>query len=359
MSIRILPASLTNKIAAGEVVERPASVVKELVENSLDAGAERIEVELEDGGSKLIRVVDDGCGMDADDLALAFAGHATSKLAEGDDLFDIRTMGFRGEALASIGAVSQARIVSRTPASDSGHEVSVEGGVISPVKACGAPVGTQVEVRNLFGNIPARKKFLKTTATEMAHISEAVTRAALARPDIHFVLTHKGRTVFNLPPAESRAQRIGEFYGREVADNLIPLRWQSPELEIEGYLLPPFVDRRTTRMQYTYVNGRYVRNKTLLHAVGEAYRGMITSGRRPVCFLFLTLDPRTVDVNVHPTKLEVRFRAGRQVHSQLLAAMRECLREAKITPQVALSEEDDERAQSVRRAIGDFFTRRG
>ncbi len=360
MSIRILPASLTNRIAAGEVVERPASVVKELLENSLDAGAGRIEVELEDGGSKLIRVVDDGCGMDADDLALAFASHATSKLAEEDDLFDIRTMGFRGEALASIGAVSQARVVSRTAESDSGHEVTVEGGVISPVKACGAPVGTQVEVRNLFANVPVRKKFLKTTATEMAHISEAVTRVALARTHIHFVLTHKGRTVFNLPPAENRAQRIGEFYGREVADNLIPLRWQSPELEIEGHLLPPWVDRRTTRMQYTYVNGRYVRNKTLMHAIAEAYRGMMTSGRRPVCFVFLTLEPRAVDVNVHPTKLEVRFRQGRQMHGQLLAAMRECLREAKITPQVALSgEEEDERVQGVRRAIGDFFTRRG
>ncbi|NIO12429.1 MAG: DNA mismatch repair protein MutL, partial [Hydrogenophaga sp.] len=180
-------------------------------------------------------------------------------------------------------------------------------------------------------------------------ISEAVTRVALARTDIHFVLTHKGRTVFNLPPAENRAQRIGEFYGREVADNLIPLRWQSPELEIEGHLLPPWVDRRTTRMQYTYVNGRYVRNKTLMHAIAEAYRGMMTSGRRPVCFVFLTLEPRAVDVNVHPTKLEVRFRQGRQMHGQLLAAMRECLREAKITPQVALSgEEEDERVQGVR-----------
>ncbi len=356
MAIHILPSNLANKIAAGEVIERPSSVVKELVENSLDAGAGRIELELEDGGARLIRVVDDGCGMDADDLALAFAGHATSKLTDEEDLFDITTMGFRGEALASIGAVSHARIVSRTPPSDSGHEVEVEDGVISPVKACGAPVGTQVEVRNLFYNVPVRKKFLKTTATEMAHITEAVTRLALVRPDIHFVLKHNGRRVFNLPPAADRAQRIGEFFGREVADNLIPLAGREPELEIEGFLLPPSIDRRNTRMQYTFVNGRYVRNKTLMHAIAEAYRQLMTSARRPVCFLFLTLPPRQVDVNVHPTKLEVRFRRPREVHQQVLGAMRDCLRQARITPQVALAEpEPDPARESVRRAIGDFF----
>jgi len=360
MAIRILSSSLTNKIAAGEVIERPASVVKELVENSIDAGAGRIELELEEGGARLIRLVDDGCGMDADDLALAFAGHATSKLSNEEDLFGITTMGFRGEALASIGAVSHARIVARTPESESGHLVEVEGSVISPVKACGAPVGTQVEVRNLFYNVPVRRKFLKTTATEMAHITESVTRLALVRPDIHFVLRHNGRRVFNLPPARDRAQRIGEFFGREIADNLISLRWQRPELEIDGFLLPPSVSRQNTRMQYSFVNGRYVRNKTLMHAVSEAYRRLLTSGRRPVCLLFLTLPPRQVDVNVHPTKLEVRFRQSREVHQQVLAAMRDCLREAKITPQVALTEgEPDAARESVRRAIGDFFAGQG
>ncbi len=364
MSIRILPTSLANKIAAGEVIERPASVVKELIENSIDAGAGRIEIGLEDGGAALIRVVDDGEGMDADDLALAFAGHATSKLAGEDDLFNVRTMGFRGEALASIGAVSHARIVSRPSAADSGHEIEMETGVIGPVKACGAPVGTQVEVRNLFANVPVRKKFLKSTATEMAHITEAVTRLALARPDVHFVLTHRGRSVFNLPPASDRPQRIGEFFGREVADNLIPLRWQGPELEIEGYLLPPSVDRGTTRMQYTYVNGRYVRNKTLMHAIAQAYSGLITSQRRPVCFLFLTVDPGGVDVNVHPTKLEIRFRRPREAHGSLLAAMRESLRQAKLTPQVVLQGKGapgpaagggGQAGEAIRRAIGDFF----
>jgi len=359
MSIRILPSSLTNKIAAGEVIERPASVVKELVENSLDSGATRVEVELEDAGAALIRVVDDGCGMDADDLALAFASHATSKLSDEEDLFCVRTMGFRGEALASIGSVSDARIVSRTRHSDAGHEVEMRAGVISPVKACGAPVGTQVEVRRLFHNVPVRKKFLKTTATEMAHVTEALTRLALARPEVHFTLRHNGRDVFNLPPAPDRAQRIGEFFGAEIADNMIPLRSEREGIGTEGYLLPPSVDRRNTKMQYTYVNGRFVRDSTLLHAIAQAYEGLMIPGRRPVCFLFLTMDPGAVDVNVHPTKLEIKFRDTRQVHAVCVNAMRECLREASVIPQVTLAPQDAQPArEQVRQAIGDFFAGR-
>ncbi|MHC4591802.1 MAG: DNA mismatch repair endonuclease MutL [Planctomycetota bacterium] len=359
MGIRVLPTSLANKIAAGEVIERPASVVKELVENSIDAGARRVEVHLEDGGASLIRVVDDGCGMDADDVALAFVGHATSKLPGEEDLFNVRTMGFRGEALASIGAVADARIASRTHDSDVGHEVEMNAGVLGEVRECGAPVGCQVEARNLFHNVPVRKKFLKTTATEMAHISEAVTRLALARPETHFILVHNGRSVFNLPPAEDAGQRIGEFFGHEIADNMVRFGWESPEVRLEGYLLPPTVDRRNTKMQYTYVNGRYVRNSTLMHAIAEAYSGLVTAGRRPVCFLFLMVDPSDVDVNVHPTKLEVKFRKTRELHQQVLTAMRDCLRGAKLTPQVALTAEGVDSAagakESVRQAIADFF----
>ena len=359
MPIRILPSSLTNKIAAGEVIERPASVVKELVENALDAGAARVEVELQDGGAELIRVVDDGCGMDADDLALAFASHATSKLATEDDLFRVLTMGFRGEALASIGSVSDARIVSRTRQSDAGHEVEMRAGAIGAVKACGAPVGTQVEVRRLFYNVPVRKKFLKAAATEMAHTTETLTRLALARPDVHFVLKHNARSVFNLPPAPDRAQRIGEFFGRDVADGIITLRWQRDDFALEGYLLPPTVDRRNTKMQYTYVNGRYVRDANLMHAIAQAYEGLMVPGRRPVCFLFITMDPGAVDVNVHPTKLEIKFRSTRDVHANCVSAMRECLREASVIPQVALSPQDGDPArETVRQAIGDFFAGR-
>ena len=356
MSIRILPASVANKIAAGEVIERPASVVKEAVENSIDAGAGHIIVELDEGGAKLIRIVDDGCGIDADDLPLAFASHATSKLQDEDDLFSVSTMGFRGEALASIGSVSDARIVSRTPSDESGHEIEMRAGAIGPVKACGAPVGTQLEVRNLFHNVPVRRKFLKTTATEMAHITEAVTRLALVHPQIHFELSHRGRTVFNLPPAETAAQRIGEFFGGEIAEKMAPVAWQGEEVRVEGYLLPPSVDRRTTRMQYTYVNRRYVRDSVLMHAVSEAYSGLVTAGRRPVCFLFLALDPAAVDVNVHPSKLEIKFRRSRAVHQEVLGALRDALKRAKITPQVVLTAEQPESRDSIRQAVADFFT---
>ncbi|MFW6457308.1 MAG: DNA mismatch repair endonuclease MutL [Planctomycetota bacterium] len=360
MTIQVLPKILVDKIAAGEVIERPASVVKELVENSLDAGANRIHVELKKGGSTLIRVVDDGDGMDESDIALAFFSHATSKLEEEEDLFDIHTMGFRGEALSSIASISQSRIVSRRHDSDVGHEIQAEGGEIGDVKVCGAPPGTQVEVRNLFFNVPVRRKFLKTPATEMAHVTEAVTRLALAHPDVGFVLRHNEREVFNLPSAEDRARRLGEFFGREIADNIIPFSQRYPELEIEGYLLPPSVDRSNTTMQYTYVNKRYVREKTLMHAISEGYKGLMQRGRRPVCFLFLTVDPGDVDVNVHPTKVEIKFRRAGDIHSRVVSAMRKTLRQAKLTPQVNLSEPEsqdvEQRSESIRNAISDFFS---
>ena len=360
MPIQVLPKVLVDKIAAGEVIERPASVVKELVENALDAGAERIEVELKKGGAKLIRVVDDGRGMGAEDVSLAFISHATSKLEKEDDLFDIQTMGFRGEALSSIASISHARIVSRPHDADAGHEVRAEGGKIGDVRAAGAPPGTQVEVRNLFYNVPVRRKFMKTPATEMAHVTEAVTRLALANPGIAFVLRHNGRRVFNLPKAEDRAQRLGEFFGREIAENIIPFRERYPEVEIEGYLLPPSVDRSNTTMQYTYVNRRYVREKTLMHAISEAYRGLMKKNRRPVCFLFLTIDPGDVDVNVHPTKVEVKFRNSGDIHQRVVKAMRKNLRQAKITPQVNLSDKEEmspeQRTESIRTAISDFFS---
>ena len=362
MSIRILPKSVADKIAAGEVIERPASVVKELVENSIDAGSRRIEIELEAGGAKLVRVADDGSGIEPDDLPLAFLSHATSKLATQEDLFSVRTMGFRGEALSSIAAVSQALIASRVHDSDAGCEVRAEGGEVGSPKACSAPPGTQVEVRNLFYNVPVRRKFLKSPATEMAHVTEAVTRLALSHPEIHFVLTHNGRTVFNLAMAEDRASRIGEFFGREIAENIIPLAARHPELEIEGYLLPPLVNRSNMTMQYTYVNGRYVRDRTLLAAVAQGYRGLMLPQRNPVCFLFLTLAPRDVDVNVHPTKIEIRLRRGREVYAHLAEGIKEALRQAKLTPQVSISTEGSEglgqKREAIRLAISDFFADR-
>ena len=362
MAIRVLSKIVADKIAAGEVIERPASVVKELVENAVDAGSGSIRVEVEQGGADLIRVIDDGCGMGADDVPLAFMSHATSKLASEQDLFTVRTMGFRGEALSSVAAVAQARIVSRTADAESGHEIRAEGGRLGELKACAAPPGTMVEVRNLFYNVPVRRKFLKSPATEMAHVVEAVTRLALAHPQIHFVLTNNGRSVFNLPAADGLERRIGEFFGREIADHLIPLSSRPADLALDGFLLPPSVSRAGISMQYTYVNRRYVRDRSLLHAVGEAYRGLMPAQRRPVCFLLLTLDPGDVDVNVHPTKIEIRFRHPHQVYSALLAAMRDTLRQASLTPQVALVPEEapraDDRRDSIRQAISDFFAGR-
>jgi len=360
--INILSPDVVNKIAAGEVIERPASVVKELVENSLDAGATRIQVELEDGGAALVRVVDDGCGMGAADLELAFVSHATSKLRDEHDLFDVRTMGFRGEALASVGSVADVRIVSRTHDADAGHEIGMNAGEPVPLRACGAPPGTCIEVRNLFHNVPVRKKFLKTTATEMKHITEALTRLALVHSSVHFVLTHKGRDVFNLPATTGPDQRIGEFFGSRVVENLVPVAWECPELSVCGYILPPHIDRRNTQMQYTFVNRRYVRNATLMHAISEAYRGLVNTGRRPICFLFIDVDPGAVDVNVHPTKLEVKFRHSSAVHQELLAALRETIRSANLTPQVELPGggadiAPPENRSGVGQALADFFTR--
>ncbi len=363
MGITVLPKILVDKIAAGEVIERPASVVKELVENAIDAGAGRIQIELEDGGASLIRVVDDGGGMAPEDIVLAFCSHATSKLSTEDDLFDIRTMGFRGEALSSIASVAQARIVSRNRESEEGSEIKAEGGEAGELRACAAPPGTLVEVRNLFFNVPVRRKFLKTQATEMAHISEAITRLALAHPETAFVLRHNSRDVINLAGAQDRRQRLGEFFGAAIADSIIPMNERFAEVEIEGYLLPPAVDRANTTMQYTFVNRRYIREKTLMHALGEAYRGLMRRHRRPVCFLFLTVDPRNLDVNVHPSKIEVKFRQERQVHNHVLAAMRRCLREAGLTPQADLGETGggalSGRGENVRNAIADFFSRGG
>ncbi len=360
MSIRKLPKILVDKIAAGEVVERPASVVKELAENSIDARAKRIEIELEKGGAKLIKVVDDGHGLSRSDLEQAFKSHATSKLETEDDLFEIKTMGFRGEALSSIASVSQARMASRIRGEEAGYEIKAEGGNLSEVKACAAPPGTQVEVRNLFFNVPVRRKFLKTQATEMAHITEAVTRLALAYPETAFVLRHNSRTIVNLPGAKNRSSRLSEFFGSEIAENIIPLSAKYPEVEIEGYLLPPDVDRSNTNMQYTFVNRRYIREKTLMHAVNEAYRGLMRRNRRPVCFLFLTLDPKDLDVNVHPSKTEVKFRHSGKIHDRVLGAMRQCLREAKLTPQMQIGAEEvsggSDRDEGVRAAVADFFS---
>ncbi len=322
MPILQLSQSLINKIAAGEVIERPASVLKELMENAVDACAKRIDVAVQRGGSELIRVVDDGCGIPADELQLAVASHATSKLSEADDLFRVGTLGFRGEALASIASVSRTVLRSRTPESDSGAELAVTGGVATEAVPCGCPVGTSVEVHNLFFNTPVRRKFLRTVQTEFGHTSEAFTRIALGVPHVQFTLRHNDRLVFDLPGCDGMFERIERLFGRELAEGLIHVESTDAQVRLSGYVADPMHSRANNRMQYVFLNGRYIRDRSLQHALSEAYRGLLTSGRYPIAFLTLDMPPETVDVNVHPTKLEVRFQDSGRLYSQLLSTLR-------------------------------------
>lgn len=320
--IRQLPPSLVNKIAAGEVIERPASVVKELLENSIDAGATSIELTIEGGGMDLIRISDNGCGIEAEQIPLALASHATSKLETADDLFDVHTLGFRGEALASIAEISYMTLRSRTAGTNVGAEIQVRGGSREEVAPAGCPVGTTIEVRNLFFNTPVRKKFLKSPQTEASHISEAFTRIALAFPHVQFKLLTGTRVTFDLPPTDSWKTRIRSFFGEEISDSLIAIESEIDGVKLAGYVADPSVSRSNNRMQYLFLNGRHIRDRSLQHALSEAYRGLLMTGRFPVCFLRLEIPPTMVDVNVHPTKMEVRFLEGGKLYSQLLQTLR-------------------------------------
>ncbi len=323
--IKVLPQTVVTKIAAGEVIERPASVLKELVENAIDAGATHIEIQLEEGGKKLIKVSDNGIGMDGDDVKIAFLSHATSKLRSDDDLFSIDTLGFRGEALPSIGAISQTRIISRTKDALIGSEIQIEGGNLGKIKEKGAPEGTQIDVRNLFYNTPVRRKFLKSTQTEMAHISEMVTRFALSYPNIHFATIHNGKNVLIFPTAKNLKERINTIFGKEIGENLIEINLKEPDISIYGYILPPTHNRPNTKMQFIFLNGRYIRDNIIFHAINAAYRNLLMSRRSPIVFLLLQIDSREVDVNVHPTKIEVRFKNTGFIHDQLYATIRSAL----------------------------------
>jgi len=320
--IQQLSQSVVNKIAAGEVIERPASVLKELLENSVDAGATRIDVTLEKGGSEVIRVADNGCGVAAEQLPLAVAAHATSKITSADDLFSVATLGFRGEALASIAEVSRLAIRSRAQDADSGAELEVVGGVSGEVAPVGCPVGTTIEVRNLFFNTPVRHKFMRSPQTEMGHSIEAVTRLALAHPHVHFTLSHNGRTVHDLPPVANLRDRITAFFGDELASDLIEVRSSNEGVSLSGFVANPMHSRATGRMQYLFLNGRAIRDRALQHALSEAYRGLLLTGRQPICFLRLEMPPDLVDVNVHPTKQEVRFQDSGRLYSLLLGTLR-------------------------------------
>jgi len=323
--IVVLDQNMVNMIAAGEVIERPASVVKELIENSIDAGATKIAVAVEDGGRKLISVTDNGCGMDAEDLSSAFEPHTTSKIKTSADLRAISTLGFRGEALASVASVAMVRAVSRTAEELSGNCIEIDCGSKAEVIPCSADVGTAVQVRDLFYKLPARRKFLKSANTEITHIIEQFIRIALANTAIELALTHNGKEQYRLSPQQGIHSRIAELFSQEVADELLETESDEKGLHILGLLGKPTIATTSSRLQYIFLNGRFIRDKFISHAVKEAYRGSIDPSRFPAAFLFIQMPYEDYDVNVHPTKIEVRFYNANLVHSQILACIREKL----------------------------------
>ena len=335
-TIRLLPDQLISQIAAGEVVERPASVLKELLENALDAGATAVDIRLEAGGVKRIRVADDGQGIARDELALALARHATSKIASLDDLENVASLGFRGEALASIASVSRLTLSSRAHDSDLAHALS---GIETEPRPAALAQGTTVEVEELFGNVPARRKFLKSEATEFAHCAESVRRVALSRPDVAVTLTHNGRVTQHLKN-ESRAQRIAHVLGDEFAAGARAIELEAGPLTLAGLIGNPAEAKLSRDAQYFFVNGRYVRDKVLQHAVRAAYADVLHGDRQPSYALFITLPPAGVDVNVHPAKIEVRFRESQGIHQFVMRAVAAALAGSAAqvpAPQVAVS----------------------
>jgi DNA mismatch repair protein MutL len=352
---------VVNQIAAGEVIERPSSVVKELLENALDAGAARIEIDIEQGGRDLIRVWDNGGGIPADDLPLAVAPHATSKLETADDLFRVDTFGFRGEALASIASVSHLRLQSRPVNQAIGSQIELRDTDQGQPIDCGCPAGTMVEVRNLFYNTPVRRRYLKAVQTEMGHIVEVFTRVAIARPELAVVLRHNNRTLFDLPSSAQLLERLTLFFGRELAEKLIWVDSSSEGHRIWGYAADPSQSRSNARTQYLFVNGRFIRDRSLSHALSEAYRSLLMVGRYPIAFLFMEVPAEEVDVNVHPTKIEVRFRDPQRHFRQLLSMLRQKFLATDLTArlQISTTPAPDEAVEPDmdRPALDDFFNR--
>jgi DNA mismatch repair protein MutL len=327
VSIRLLPDVLVNQIAAGEVVERPASVVKELVENALDAGARRIDIDLEEGGARLIRVRDDGDGIAAADLPVAVQRHATSKIASLEDLEAVATLGFRGEALPSIASVSRFRIASRRNGDGNGHALQVEGGRVGAIAPSAQPQGTTVEVRELFYNVPARRRFLRAERTELGHVEEWLRALALARPDVEVRVAHNGKPLrrYRGDIAADAGARLVDALGGEFPRNALRIDHAGAGLRLHGWIAQPAYNRASTDQQYLFVNGRGVRDRNIAHAVRQAYSDVLFHGRHPAYVLFLELDPRAVDVNVHPAKQEVRFRDSRLVHDFVYRTLQDAL----------------------------------
>ena len=340
-NIVVLPEQISNKIAAGEVVERPASVVKELVENAIDANAKKIEIEFKDGGQSYIKVADDGCGMSSEDARLCLQRHATSKIKTDKDLFAIKTLGFRGEALPSIAAVSQMKLTTRTKDSDAGTFINLEGGQIKENSPVGAASGTVIEITNIFFNTPARRKFLKTKLTEAGHITDIVTKLALVQPQIYFSLKHGRQQILLLPCVKTIDERITAIWEQKFFKKLIPVEGKSSFINISGFVAKPEMSRATRAGQYIFINNRPIRNLSISHALSLGFQGMLTKGRFPVAFLFLKIDPTTVDVNVHPAKTEVKFSKQNAVHDYIANLVKEGLGKSSLIPSVSLSEKID------------------
>jgi len=326
--ILVLDQNMINMIAAGEVIERPASVVKELMENSIDSGTTKITVSIEDGGRKLISVTDNGCGMDGEDLARAFEPHTTSKIKTSSDLLGISTLGFRGEALASIASVSQVKCTSRTKSQTGANCIEIDCGNKSDISPASADYGTSIQVRDIFYKLPARRKFLRTANTEMGHIAEQFTRIALSNDNLDLTLIHNGRELYRLSDKDHLHQRIAELSpipSSGISENLIEAESNEKSLHILALMGKPSISRTSKKFQYVFLNGRFIRDKFISHAIKEAYRGLLELNRFPVVFLFIQMPYEDYDVNVHPTKSEVRFYNANLVHSQILGCLREKL----------------------------------
>lgn len=339
MKIKILPEDIANKIAAGEVVQRPASVVKELVENSLDAKSTKIVVEIIDGGKSLIRVSDNGEGMSKEDALLSFERFATSKISTAKDLDAINSFGFRGEALPSIAAVSCVKLITQTQESLSGTLVRIEGGKIKDVRETGAAIGTVIEVQNLFFNTPARRKFLKSNITEAAHINNVIYQNAISHPNVAFKLTHNDQQIINVSATSDFKERMTHFLGKELIEDIIPIEFKSNLIEVSGFLAKPVHVRPDRSSQYIFVNQRYVVNKTATHAVYQGYHTLLPKDKHPIFVIFIKIDPAKVDVNVHPTKREIRFHSEHEIHDLIVTAVRNTLSEANLIPQVSLPQQ--------------------
>lgn len=329
--IQLLPDHVANQIAAGEVVQRPASVVKELLENAIDAGATNIKVVVKDAGKTLVQVIDNGSGMSTTDARLSFERHATSKITSAEDLFNLHTKGFRGEALASIAAIAHVELKTKTATSEVGSQITIEGSKVTSQEAAVMPQGTTISVKNLFYNIPARRNFLKSNPVESRHIIDEFHRVALAHPDVAFTMTHNGSDVFNLPESNTR-QRIVNIFGTKTNEKLVPVSEETEIVKVEGFVLKPEFAKKSRGQQFFFVNDRFIKSPYLHHAVSAAFEGLVRERTHPGYFLFLTVDPHSIDINIHPTKTEIKFDDEHSIYAMLRSTIKHSLGQFSISP---------------------------